>query len=73
MTALKSKLSDDADERMIHVRLSAETHRLLRIRVADLDASIQDWVADLVEAALDEEPTGKQREAWRRKVAHANA
>jgi len=73
MTALKTKHSDEADDRMIHVRLSPDTHRLLRIRVADLDTKIQDWVASLIEEALEREPVEvgppKSKKSWQRTLA----
>lgn len=43
---------DIREGRMIHVRLSEETHKHLRIRVAELDTTIQDWVAVLIEREL---------------------
>jgi plasmid stability protein len=39
--------------RMIHVRLPEETHKRLRVRVAELDTTIQDWVATLIQKVLD--------------------
>ena len=44
---------DKDDTRMFHVRVSEEDHRRLRVRVAELDTSIQDWVAELVIRELD--------------------
>ncbi len=38
--------------RMVHVRLSDATHRLLRIRAAEEDTTIQSWVEELIEKAL---------------------
>ena len=52
VTAPKSKSADEATERMIHIRLTPSMHRLLRMRVADEDANIQDWVAELLEDTL---------------------
>jgi predicted HicB family RNase H-like nuclease len=49
----------DGEGRQIHIRLSDELHRRVRIRVAELDISIQDWVVSLVESAL--KGTGKGR------------
>ena len=40
---------DTREGRMIHVRIPLEVHRGLRIRVAEEDSTIQDWVAALVE------------------------
>ncbi len=73
MAALKPKPADDGDDRMIHVRLSLETHRLLRIRVADLDTSIQDWVAALIQETLGAEPVtaepARGKKAWERTLS----
>ncbi len=38
--------------RTVIVRLSPETHRALRIRVAEEDTSIQKWVEALIEREL---------------------
>jgi hypothetical protein len=38
--------------RMIHVRLTEEIHQKLRMRVAELDTTIQEWVAALVKHQL---------------------
>jgi len=38
--------------RMIHVRLSEEVHKLLRVRVAEEDTDMQHWVAALIEREL---------------------
>ena len=46
------KKIDKAGTRMIHVRLTDEIHRLLRIRVAEEDTHIQDWVSRLIENEL---------------------
>jgi len=49
---------------MIHIRLKAETHRRLRVHVAEQDRSIQDWVTDLIETELDRveaKKLGRQR------------
>ena len=40
------------DGRMIHIRLSAETHKKLRIRAAEQDVSIQALVESLIEGSL---------------------
>ncbi len=39
--------------RTIIVRLTPETHKALRIRVAEEDTSIQKWVEALIERTLD--------------------
>ena len=50
----KSELPTTSEERkrMIHIRLRPDTHRRVRIHTADLDLSIQGWVADLIHKAL---------------------
>jgi hypothetical protein len=42
--------------RMIHIRLPEDLHKQMRIRVAELDTTIQNWVAELVENALATTP-----------------
>ena len=42
-------------ERKIHIRLSQDMHRRLRIRCAELDVTIQDYVVRTLEHALDVE------------------
>ena len=39
--------------RMIHIRLPEEVHKRLRVRAAELDTSIQDWVSKLIKKVLD--------------------
>ena len=52
--AKKKKLSDNNnEERMIHVRLSAETHRRVRVQAAERDVSIQKWVEEIIEQELE--------------------
>jgi predicted HicB family RNase H-like nuclease len=43
---------DTESSRTIIIRLDPETHRALRIRVAEQDTSIQQWVEALVEREL---------------------
>jgi predicted HicB family RNase H-like nuclease len=47
-----TKKKDMTESRMIHIRLSEEVHRLLRIRVAEQDCRIQEWVTALIEKEL---------------------
>jgi hypothetical protein len=39
--------------RMIHVRLPPEVHKRLRIRTAEMDTTIQDWVTAIVIKELE--------------------
>lgn len=38
--------------RMIHIRLPEQLHKKLRVRAAESDITIQDWVVDAIEAQL---------------------
>lgn len=38
----------ESQDRMIHIRLPVEVHKQLRIRAAEMDMTIQDWVAEAV-------------------------
>lgn len=46
---------DRADARKIHIRLLPDLHRRLRIRCAELDVTIQDFVVGLLERELAEQ------------------
>ncbi|MFN0149195.1 MAG: hypothetical protein ACKVU1_00620 [bacterium] len=41
------------EARLVHIRFSADEHKRLRIAVASLDTTIQDWVRALVVRELD--------------------
>lgn len=51
---------DTESSRTIIVRLSVDTHRALRIRVAEDDTSIQKWVETLLERELGLRPGAKK-------------
>ena len=38
---------------MVHVRIPEELHKRLRIRAAESDATLQDWVAMAIRNELD--------------------
>ncbi len=38
--------------RMIHIRVSKEAHKLMRVRAAELDTTMQDWVVSIITKAL---------------------
>jgi len=38
---------------MVHVRLTEDVHRRLRIRAAEEDTTLQDWVAEAIRKELD--------------------
>ncbi len=48
--------------RQIIVRLAIDTHRALRVRVAEEDTSIQKWVNDLIERELDVSKSAKKKQ-----------
>jgi len=49
---MSGKPDDTGTSRQIIVRLKVDTHRALRIRVAEEDTSIQRWVEELLEREL---------------------
>jgi len=50
-------------QRMIHVRLSDEAHRRVRILAAELDTNIQKWVEGIVTKELERYERGKERKS----------
>ena len=50
-------------ERMVHVRLPEEIHKRLRIRAAENDTTLQDWVATAIKNELDRQEHEKDKEA----------
>lgn len=44
---------NQTNHRMIHVRLPEEVHKRLRIRAAEMDETIQDWVLEALQKELD--------------------
>lgn len=52
-------------ERLIHVRLKAETHRHLRVAAAEGDVTIQQWVEALIERELARLPHPSERRGRR--------
>lgn len=45
-------MRETAQDRIIHIRLPEDVHRRMRVHVAELDTTIQHWVASLVEKEL---------------------
>ncbi len=58
MTAKRTRPDSQEEARLIHVRLKPETHKRLRVRAAEEDVSIQDWVEALIETGLAAPQTG---------------
>lgn len=46
--------------RMIHVRLPVEVHKRLRIRAAEMDETIQDWVLNCIQKELERQETERR-------------
>ena len=53
-------MTDAAPERKIHVRLSPDMHQRLRVRCAELDTTIQDYVVTLLARELYDTARGSQ-------------
>ncbi len=45
--------------RLIHVRLPEELHKKVRIRAAETDKTIQDWVVDAIKNELGRQGAAK--------------
>ena len=45
--------------RMVHVRLTEDVHKKLRIRAAETDMTLQDWVAIAIRNELDRQDREK--------------
>lgn len=56
VTANAPDTAEASKERMVHIRVSPELHRKLRLIVAAQDTSLQDWIAQTLEDAV--------RQAW---------
>ena len=50
---MNAKDSKEAKERMIHVRLPEAMHKKVRIRAAETDQTIQDWVFEAIKRKLE--------------------
>ncbi|MFA5316488.1 MAG: toxin-antitoxin system HicB family antitoxin [Dehalococcoidales bacterium] len=50
-------------ERMVHVRLPEELHKRLRIKAAEEDTTLQDWVAMAIRNELDRQNHEKDKGA----------
>ena len=48
----EDKMPEQNAERKIHIRMKEDLHRRLRIRCAELDTTIQDFVVELLDREL---------------------
>ena len=53
---------NQSKNRMIHVRLPEELHKKLRIRAAEMDMTIQDWVVDAIKTELEMQSKAKNQD-----------
>ena len=60
-------MADRAAERKIHIRLTQDMHRRLRIRCAELDVTIQDYVVRTLDQALAGKPGHEDKARARHK------
>jgi predicted HicB family RNase H-like nuclease len=49
--------------RMVHVRLPEELHKRLRIKAAETDTTLQEWVAAAIQKELDSQDREKIKDA----------
>lgn len=56
---------EHAKSRMVHVRLTEELHKRLRIRAAENDTTLQDWVATAIKNELDQQDHEREKSGKR--------
>jgi hypothetical protein len=49
---METKSSKESKTRMVHVRLPEEIHKKVRVRAAETDQTIQDWVLQAIQREL---------------------
>ena len=52
---MNTKKQKETKERMIHVRLPEDMHKKVRIRAAETDQTIQNWVFKVIKRELEHE------------------
>ena len=57
---MKENLPKNVKKRMIHVRISEDLHKRLRIRAAETD-TMQDWVGLAIKKELDRQEAEKKK------------
>jgi len=57
---MKDKVQGKPNTRMIHVRIPEDLHKRLRIRAAEGDTTMQDWVAMAIMKELDHQDSEKK-------------
>ena len=51
--------ANQTKNRMIHIRLPEDLHKKVRIRAAETDKTIQDWVVETISKALNQRKNEK--------------
>ena len=51
---------NQTNNRMIHIRLPEDLHKRLRIRAAETDQTIQDWVVEALDSELNKQEKEKR-------------
>ncbi len=51
---------NQVNNRMIHVRLPEDLHKRVRIRAAETDQTIQDWVVEALQDELNQQEKEKR-------------
>jgi plasmid stability protein len=57
---MKERNIDETNNRMIHIRLPDNLHKRVRIRAAEADQTIQDWVVKVLQAELNRQEKEKR-------------
>ena len=52
--------TNQTKNRMIHIRLPEDLHKRVRIRAAETDRTIQDWVAEALDTELNRQEKEKR-------------
>jgi len=52
--------NNPTNNRMIHIRLPENLHKRVRIRAAETDQTIQDWVVEALDAELNRQEKEKR-------------
>ncbi len=58
---METRNPKQAKERMIHVRLPEAMHKKVRVRAAETDQTIQDWVFEAIRRELDRQDKKDQK------------
>ena len=60
ISKLEKNVDNQTNNRMIHIRLPEDLHKRVRIRAAETDQTIQDWVVEALQAELNRQEKEKK-------------